>query len=49
VDVTAALLDLAKRLDLDLVEHWICRPSETCVSMKERCPNLFPADPLTED
>jgi DNA repair protein RadC len=49
VDVTTELVDLTKRLDIDLVEHWIYLPSGTCVSMKERYPNLFPADPLTEE
>jgi DNA repair protein RadC len=49
VDVTMELWDLTKRLDIDLLDHWIYLPTGTCVSMKERYPNLFPATPLIEE
>lgn len=49
VEFTAELIDSARHLDLDFVDHYIYLPHGTCVSIRERYPNLFPADPIPED
>ncbi|HEX2572422.1 MAG TPA: JAB domain-containing protein [Polyangia bacterium] len=45
VEFTAELIDSARHLDLDFVDHYIYLPNGTCVSIRERYPNLFPAEP----
>jgi RadC-like JAB domain-containing protein len=49
VEFTAELIDSARHLDLDFVDHWIYMPNGTIVSIRERYPNLFPADPIAGD
>jgi hypothetical protein len=49
VEFTADIADSARHLDLDFVDHWIYLPNGTCVSVRERYPNLFPAAPIPED